>query len=1074
MRCRTRLLSVLLMAALLLSIAQPAVAQDAGAEAPAGHGIRFDAPLYAIDGPYAVSVQYFTIPAEKETDRDLTVSVWYPAQQADGAATEMVYEQQFAPGEIPSFTVLGHAQLDAPPDPSGAPYPLVVYSHATWTFGQETPYLTEHLASRGFVVISADHEDNWSTAFDPPVWQARIHRPQEVTRQIDFAASLAAPDGDLPGMIDTTGVGVAGWSMGGETSLAVAGARWDLNGLSTWCAENPEGAALNESICVGMLEHEAELAVAAGLEETPQGLWPSRVDARVRAVIPLSGYMLTFGSDGTQSVDVPTLFMVGSGAAAADPVFDATAAYANVGADRKAKVIFDYGEALMFFISCADSPDIVALGFPMFCTDPVWDMDRAHDLINHFATAFLLAELKGDAEAAAALAPENVSFPGIQYEATGYGESADAPIQLEKGYADVNGTHLYFEMAGEGEPVVFIHGLGLDTRDWNYQFTELAKNHQVVRYDMRGFGKSDMPTDQPYAHADDLKALLEFLGIESAHVFGHSFGGEIAINFALAYPEMVRSLVLIEPDIQGAQGLPALTPEEEASFAAVFAALEKEDNAGAALAIVDMHPLVAVAKDVPDARELILSAFTDYQWFQFLNENPVVQPEIASAGRIEEITVPTLLVVGDSTTDYQKTEVDRLVEGLPDAEKVVFENSDHFPHVLYPDIFNTLVLDFMAGVGTEADSQSTQLDVDIVTQIDAMVEETMARIDLPGFALAVVKDGEVVYAKGFGVTSLDGGAPVTSQTVFQWAETSMALTAMAVMQLVEAGKIDLDAPITDYVPYFKLADERYTAITVGQLMSHRSGIPDSGDAMADWENFMPQYDGGALERWVRNDLAEQGLLFAPGEGWEYSDLAYALLGSVIEAASGQPYEAYMTEHFFAPLGMDKSTFLLEEVDKTLLASPHVPDATGATVVTKAQPYHRPFAAANNLFANVADMAKLAQFSLNRGELNGVRLLPESAFDTMWTATTPTPFADFPFGRIHPSMLMLEWGNGWFLGDIAGHQAPNAGGGEHGYLAQMFLVPDANLGVVAVGNRLATDEYYAADIAADVLGMLLEE
>ena len=93
---------------------------------------------------------------------------------------------------------------------------------------------------------------------------------------------------------------------------------------------------------------------------------------------------------------------------------------------------------------------------------------------------------------------------------------------------------------------------------------------------------------------------------------------------------------------------------------------------------------------------------------------------------------------------------------------------------------------------------------------------------------------------------------------------------------------------------------------------------------------------------------------------------------------------------------------------------------------------------------------------------------------MWTATTPTPFADFPFGRIHPSMLMLEWGNGWFLGDIAGHPAPNAGGGEHGYLAQMFLVPDTNLAVVAVGNRLVTDEYYAADIAADVLGMLLAD
>jgi len=1073
MRYKNRLLSLLLMAALLLGMAQPVAAQDA-AEAPTESGIRYDAPPYAIDGRYGVGVRYFSIPAENEDDRDLTVSVWYPAQTTDATSGEVVYDLQFPTGEFPPFSVLGHAQLDAPPDVSDGPYPLVVYTHAHWSMGQEVPYLVEHLASRGFVVISTDHEDNWSTDMGPMAHQTMIRRPQEVSRQIDFAEVLSAPEGEMEGLIDTSKVGVAGWSMGGITSMAVAGAQMDLGGLRQWCDENPDLVEENAFACIDILDHEAEMAAFAGLDEVPAGLWPSAKDDRIAAAVQLSGSLFMYGSDGMAAVDVPAMLMHGGGEEVSDPSLLVGDPYASVGAQRKAEVVFDHGGHVLFNSSCDANPDMAAMGFPMFCSDPVWDMDRAHDLINHFTTAFFEAELKGNAEAAAALAAENVAFPGIKYEATGYGESAGAQIQSEKGYADVNGTHLYFEMAGEGEPVVFIHGLGWDTRDWNYQFTELAKNYQVVRYDMRGFGKSDMPTDQPYAHADDLKALLEFLGIESAHVFGHSFGGEIAINFALAYPKMVRSLVLIEPDIQGARDLPALTPEEEASFAAVFTALEKEDNAGAALAIVDMHPLVTVAKDVPDARELILSAFTDYQWFQFLNEDPVVQPEIASAERIGEITVPTLLVVGDSTTEYQKIEVDRLVEGLPNAEKVVFANSDHFPHVLYPDKFNTLVRDFMAAVGADLESQSTQLDVDIVTQIDTMIEETLARTDVPGLAIAVVKDGEVAYAKGYGTTSLDGGAPVTDQTVFQWCETSMALTTMAVMKLADEGKLDLDKPIVDYVPYFHLADERYKEITTGQILAQVAGIPDSGAAMADWETFMPQYDGAALERWVRNDLAEKGLLFAPGEGWEYSDLAYALLGSVIEAASGQPYEAYMTEHFFAPLGMAKSTFLLEEVDKTLLASPHVPDAAGVTAVTKAQPYHRPFAAANNLFANVADMAKLAQFSLNRGELDGVRLLPESAFDTMWAATTPTPFADFPFGRIHPSMLMLEWGNGWFLGDIAGHPAPNTGGGEHGYLAQMFLVPDANLGVVAVGNRLATDEYYAADIAADILGMLLEK
>jgi len=297
------------------------------------------------------------------------------------------------------------------------------------------------------------------------------------------------------------------------------------------------------------------------------------------------------------------------------------------------------------------------------------------------------------------LAPASAALPDTPNGTTDIGAAAAASFQPESGYADVNGTRLYYEMAGEGEPVVMIHGFGWDTRDWDYQFAELAKDYQVVRYDLRGFGKSAMPTEEPYAHADDLKALLDYLGIESAHVFGHSFGGELAINFALAYPEAVRSLVLIEPDIQGAQGLPPLTPEEEASLAAVAAALEQGDRIGAALAIVDLHPLVTIAKDVPGVRELVQAAFTDYTWFHFLNADPVVQPEIPAAERIEEITVPTLLVVGDSTTEFQKIEVDRLAETLPDAEKVVFENSDHFPHLLYPERFNALVLDFLAAAG---------------------------------------------------------------------------------------------------------------------------------------------------------------------------------------------------------------------------------------------------------------------------------------------------------------------------------------------------------------------------------------
>ncbi len=362
------------------------------------------------------------------------------------------------------------------------------------------------------------------------------------------------------------------------------------------------------------------------------------------------------------------------------------------------------------------------------------------------------------------------------------------------------------------------------------------------------------------------------------------------------------------------------------------------------------------------------------------------------------------------------------------------------------------------------------LDEATVAEIEALVEEAMSRNMLPGFALGVVKDGELVYAKGFGVTSLDGGEPVTPQTVFQWAETSMAPTAMAVLQLVDAGKIDLDAPVTDYLPYFQMKDERYRDITVGQLLTHHSGIPDSGDTMADWENFMPEYDAGAAERWVRS-LADRRLLFAPGSGFEYTDLGYALLGAVVAAASGQSYEDYMSENIFEPLGMANTTFLLEEVDNTLLASPHVADASGNVVVSSALPYHRPFAAANNLFTNIEDMAKLVQAYLNGGVLDGQRILSESAVDQMLEPRSPTPFADYRFGVVRPSPMMIDWGYGWFLGDVAGHRVANTTGQERGFHTSLALAPDENLAVIAAGNGSVMATYYANDMTTDVMGML---
>jgi len=123
----------------------------------------------------------------------------------------------------------------------------------------------------------------------------------------------------------------------------------------------------------------------------------------------------------------------------------------------------------------------------------------------------------------------------------------------QNGFAEVNGTRIYYETAGSGHPLVLIHGYTLDTRMWDDQFETFAQHYQVIRYDMRGFGKSAFPTDENYTHPDDLRALLEHLEIEHAHILGLSMGGGTAIDFALTYPEVADALISADSILEGFQ-----------------------------------------------------------------------------------------------------------------------------------------------------------------------------------------------------------------------------------------------------------------------------------------------------------------------------------------------------------------------------------------------------------------------------------------------------------------------------------------------------------------------------------------
>src|SRR5215218_6743941 len=188
---------------------------------------------------------------------------------------------------------------------------------------------------------------------------------------------------------------------------------------------------------------------------------------------------------------------------------------------------------------------------------------------------------------------------------------------------------------------------------------------------------------------------------------------------------------------------------------------------------------------------------------------------------------------------------------------------------------------------------------DTFEEIDAHIERQIDRLNVPGTALAIAEDDKIVHPRGFGEARSGGEAP-TPQTPFFIGSLTKSFTALAVMQLVEDGKVELDAPVQRYLPWFRVADPQSSAqMTVRHLLNQTSGLPTSSGEiqLADFDDRP-----GATERQARA-LSMLELTRPVGSTCEYSNMNYNLLGLIIEAASGESYEAYIQDHIFTPLDM---------------------------------------------------------------------------------------------------------------------------------------------------------------------------
>ena len=331
------------------------------------------------------------------------------------------------------------------------------------------------------------------------------------------------------------------------------------------------------------------------------------------------------------------------------------------------------------------------------------------------------------------------------------------------------------------------------------------------------------------------------------------------------------------------------------------------------------------------------------------------------------------------------------------------------------------------GVAGRVEPNPNDLDT---AAIDRYVAARMSATHMPGLALAIVKGDDVVYLKGYGRAD-PSGRPVAPQTPFIIGSITKPFTALGIMQLVEADKVDLDAPVQRYLPWFRVADPTASKlITVRQLLHQTSGISQASTLETwNWSN-----DDDAMERHVRL-LAHAPLLGPPGKTFAYANANYTTLGVIIQAVSGESYENYIRQHIFAPLDMRHSYLSQEEAEQHGLAAGH--RWLFGFPVAVSLPSSRANLPAGFIISGAEDMAHFVIAQMNGGRYLGRSILSPAGIALTHLQPAPNTYA-----------------MGWETTVLDGHVLVNHDGGTANYQASLFFDPAARVGVFIAANAIS--------------------
>jgi CubicO group peptidase (beta-lactamase class C family) len=325
--------------------------------------------------------------------------------------------------------------------------------------------------------------------------------------------------------------------------------------------------------------------------------------------------------------------------------------------------------------------------------------------------------------------------------------------------------------------------------------------------------------------------------------------------------------------------------------------------------------------------------------------------------------------------------------------------------------------------------------------VDILMLRSMATHNVPGAALVLIKAGGIVLQKGYGFRDLATHAPVTVQTLFNIGSISKSFTALAIAQLVDQQKLDLDTPIIRYAPDFRLSDPRVArVVTLRQLLSHTSGLPSDEQ----WPRQVPPTREGIV-----SEFATMPINARPGTRFQYCSRCIVLAAYVLERVTDQTWEAYTRTHILGPLGMSTASFGPSGLERTTdgaLPYRHELIFGQVQVPWSRLEYLDPLDPAGGIDASAADVTRYALFQLGDGMMSGRRLLsahmmtelhrPEIAVGSSWTSA---PIED------------LHYALGWFTAEYRGVRLVYHNGVNPGFRAAIVLIPSAKAGVVILTN-----------------------